>query len=180
MVEPAEQVPDLDHEISDRVDLARLDHVHAFELDSLDELFDRTLARSTSIPNVRSSPASPRPHTCPTRQHPPRRPAPARAPRGRPVASPVVLLPAVEGVVHQQPARRPIVLGSWPDLGSAYTVALGRAGVVADKVSYWHDVKRVGHRLHSPSSGREWQLPSVSPLCKDLVLLRVVAGRTSW
>ena len=74
---------------------------------------------------------------------------------------PVALLPAVEGVVYQQPADRPIVVGDWSDLGSARAVGFGAAGVMVDQVVGRGDVQRVGHLLRRPTLAR---LPVYTPV----------------
>ena len=89
----------------------------------------------------------------------------AATPAGLPWAGglrlPLGLLPAVEGVVYQQPADRPIVVGDWSDLGSARAVGFGAAGVMVDQVVGRGDVQRVGHLLRRPTLAR---LPVYTPV----------------
>lgn len=58
---------------------------------------------------------------------------------------PLCLLPAVEGVVYQQPADCPVGLGDRSGLWSADAVGFGGAGVVVDQVGDGGDVQ-CGHR----------------------------------
>lgn len=85
-------------------------------------------------------------------------------------ALPLGLLSAVEGVVYQQPADRPILLAGRPDLRTARAVRLGRAGVVANQVADRRYVQ-CGHRRLAP--------PRMALACA-LVVMPVAAMCLSW
>lgn len=89
---------------------------------------------------------------------------------GRPACLPLPLglPPAVEGVVHHQPADRPVVLGDWP----AHRVGFGAAGVVVGQAAVRRDVKGAAYRR--PLA------PPRSALACALVVMPVAAMCLSW